>query len=208
MRISTLAACGLCVLAASAAHAQNIVVDPGFESATPGLHEASNPAPFPAALGDGAWTTTLGGVSVVNATVLAHSGSNSLDISPGNIGGISQTLVTVPGHAYDLSFFAEANFVTNAFSASFGGNVVFAQALPRTGLGTARYLQYTVPNLVAPSSSTVLTFNANSGNENADIFLDDVSVVARAAAVPEPGSLALLAGLVVPATLLLRRRRA
>jgi len=116
------------------------------------------------------------GISANSGTEYAALGAVGAD------GTVSQTLNTVAGQNYVLSFFlASDGALPNDFSVNFGGNLIAAgvslPAFPMT--------QFSF-DVTATSNSTTLTFFER--NDPAYLGLDDVSVVAT----PEPGSLALL----------------
>jgi flagellin len=133
----------------------------------------------------------------------AHSGSSALFAGPiGSDGFVSQTLSTVAGHVYTLSFWLSTDGGTPSdVGASFGGVSVFSQVNPGSSGG---FVLHTIANLVASSSSTLLSFNVR--NDPGFHFLDDVSVTT--AAVPLPAALPMyLAGL-AGAGVVAKRRRA
>ena len=175
-----LAAC----LGASAAHAGpgsisacnaavgNIVTNCGFET------------------GDLTGWSSNGGNNV--GTGASNANSGNYGISYGGVGRtfpLSQTLSTVSGTTYDISFWLDSNgSFTNEVSLSWGGATIFDQAdIPYSG-----WSQYSFTE-VATSSSTILQFGLRQ--DPGWSGLDDVVVIATAAAagqVPEPASMALL----------------
>ena len=197
------------------AQAQNLVQDPGFESANAGGGYVVYFAPD--TIGDGVWQVTAGAVVVQNNSALSalqsHSGSQFAYLTPNNsTNTLSQTLTTTPGTLYDLAFYAASDDTNNTFGVTFGGVPVpgIPTSLPDTSSGSgalqsSSYRQYTAMNLLATGSSTTLSFSAS--NPPGHIFLDDVSVVAVPAAVPEPGSIALLVGLGISGSVFVRRRK-
>ena len=113
---------------------------------------------------------------------------------------ISQTLKTVPGTTYTVSFWL-LNYpgnADNAFTAQFGGTTVYSE----TNAAASNYTEHSA-NVVATGSSTVLSLAGY--NVYSTDFLDDLSVNAI---VPEPGTWAGGALLLGAAGLVLRRRRA
>ena len=101
---------------------------------------------------------------------------------------LSQTIPTVPGGTYLLSFWeASDGFTPNVFQANWDGSPVLGPVVDDSAHG---FLHYTYP-LVASTASTTLAFL--SRNDQGFLALDDVSVEAHGAnAVPEPASLTLL----------------
>lgn len=118
---------------------------------------------------------------------LPHSGNYFAAL--GNVGSdgvISQTLSTVVGQTYDITFYLASDGSTpNDFSASFGSTKLID--LVNTPLTTG-YVQYTFAE-VAISGSTTLTFTER--NDPGYWALDDISV-APVSGAPEPGVLVLL----------------
>ena len=107
--------------------------------------------------------------------------SNTLDT-------ITQTLTTVSGQTYAISYFV-AGTHPNFLEVTFGGATLFNGTSPAAGVGSpSDYAEYTF-NSTATSTSTVLAF---SGQRTAggEILLDDVSVTASS--VAEPSNLLLL----------------
>jgi len=173
----------------------NLVVDGGFEAATdiPG----GSPSP--------PWVSNDG---VVIDNVFPHSGFQDAAManSPttGGPGTLSQMLPTVAGQDYVLDFwlFDEAGNPADSFTASLGtfsfmitGDMApvyteFTETVPSADVGNNAALSFSAINLIQAWN------------------LDDVSVTAVAAAVPEPAGSALLGtalilwlGLVVPGRL-------
>ncbi|HEY7303453.1 MAG TPA: hypothetical protein VH601_05040 [Bryobacteraceae bacterium] len=118
-----------------------------------------------------------------------HSGT--FEAYFGSVGGIlelSQTLSTVPGVSYTVTFWLAHSPETpfpylNSFDASFGGSTLLSQAgVPDTG-----YTQYSFSRL-ATGTSTDLLFAFR--DDTSYFSLDDVSVTPDA--VPEPGSALLV----------------
>jgi len=99
---------------------------------------------------------------------------------------ISQTLSTIPGQPYNLTFWLAHSQSNNAndFHVTWGGTPL----LDLVNANIFGYTGYAYSNEIASSSSTILTF---SGRENPSwYYLDDVSVTG--AAVPEPATMLLL----------------
>jgi hypothetical protein len=162
--------------AAVKASASNIVVDSGFETGIPSSYTGD--------MGDG-WVVTAGTGAICNAVTLAACGSAGpahtgdqmgfLDWS-NSFNTISQTLSTVTGQEYAISFWVLAAH-PNLLQVTFGGSTLFNGTSPTTG----DYAQFTFYS-TATSTSTVLAFSGQrvQGVE----LLDDVSVDA----VPEPAT--------------------
>jgi hypothetical protein len=123
------------------------------------------------------WTAT-GTTSVV--TTNPHSGVYDIQFGTvGALGTLTQTLTTVVGQQYTLTYWLAHNRTgagtPNDFQVTVGGVTLFDQ----TDMGTFDYTQYTF-TFTATSGSTVLQFG---GQENPSYFdLDDVSVTANGVA--------------------------
>ena len=154
---------------ALSAYAQNLVINPGFET------------------GDFTGYTQSGNTGFTSvSTAMPHSGSYSLDAGPTSSDGfLSQDIATVIGQSYTVSFFLANTDSTGGpddFSASFGGVTGYSI----TDSGPFDYTQISFDALATSATST-LQFGFMNGP--AYWFLDDISVTA---AVPEPNTLALL----------------
>ena len=215
--LSALVLCGLALAALPAAHAQNVVLNGDFES--------------PALAGDGViystdsafslpgWTYSTGG----NQVYLEHgkpfnvaryySGRQALSLNgDGAPVFLSQNLNTVAGQAYQFSFALNEENVFHTNSAT-AVRVDLGALSQNFTLGAQTGLNgYVVYSLLytATSASTTLTFTdiTPSSASGDSPFLDAVSLTRiNAAAVPEPGSVALFVGVGVTAAGFLRRRK-
>ena len=150
----------------------NLVVNCGFETGS-----------FPP------WTLpgTIGNFTVT--ALRPHTGTFDALAAPDSLILLSQSLVTTPGN-YNISFWLFSSSPTtpnNEFDVEFNGTTLFDQ----TDLSTFNYTEFMFSG-TATGSSTTLAFSARNDFANGGLFqLDDV-VVTRAAAIPEPTSLALL----------------
>lgn len=113
-----------------------------------------------------------------------HSGTYGAEFGAvGSLGYINQTLATVPGTTYLLSFWLGSpdGATPNEFQVSWAGTVLLdATDLPAFGWTN---LQFAV---TATNSSTVLQFGLR--DDPSELGLDDVSVVATTAPPPAPVS--------------------
>jgi hypothetical protein len=156
------------------ANAANIVNNPGFETGDFTGWTVNDPSGFTGVGSDAAF---------------AHSGTHYafLGATP-NTGSLSQSLATMGGTAYTLSFWLANDATpglgpTTAFEAFFNGVSVFALPGNSPVFG---YTQFTISGLVATGAATTLEFRYRHDN---DFFrLDDVSV-----SVPESFSTIWLA---------------
>lgn len=197
---------GLAMVAAAPALAGNIVLDGGFE-----LNDGS--------WSTGTWTNTTNTRGIHTGERAMMTGCLLIDFGC----RFRQSLATVAGQRYDISFWlyadgsVDANGTPvgqfdNGLQVWFGADVVktirnFASTNlgqdPRTG-GPSTLI--TIHDVLATSNSTLLQFGGY--HEPAAIWVDDVSVVAvePPAEVGEPGTLAL-AGLALAGMASLRRRK-
>jgi flagellin len=182
-RALSLLAFGLAsVVVAPLAYAQtNLVQNPGFEQ-TVGQGTTATSSPF--------WTVSSGfGTDFVSGGN-ANSGVWSAEFAATSAANaqsatLSQTIATVPGNYYVVSFFL-ANFGSphDTFLATFGGQTV----LSLTDAPAFSYTQYSMV-IRATSAQTVLAFTGEQ--DPASFGLDDVSVVAGPAPVMGGGLVSL-----------------
>ncbi len=154
------------LFATGAAHA-NLVANGGFE------------------MGFDGWTTSLDPLYDGVDVLTVHEGKFAAFFG-GADSSASQTLTTVAGNKYQLSFWltAEDNLgfdKPNSFSVDVDGNILMAL----TDVSAFGYTQYQF-DFVATGATTDLTFNFGQVYSYWD--LDSVNV-----RVPEPGSIGLLA---------------
>jgi hypothetical protein len=168
----------IAVLASAAltARAQNLVNNPGFET------------------GDfTSWTqwgdTSFSGVANLSPDgTPPHSGNFLSYYGPTSaMGGVQQNIGgTVAGNLYNISFWLanSDNSGNNAATITFGGTTL----LSLTNSPAFSFTQFTYTGIAASSNNALLQF----GFYNPPLYwdLDDVSVTA---AVPEPGTLGLIA---------------
>jgi|GEM_PF-940756 len=210
----------ICLIFGTASNglAQNLIVNGSFESGNypwgnsgAGPDAADLPAGSTAITG---WTLTLGcDVSALQPGnpygTVPEDGQVSIDLTGyqdhAPYGGVTQSISTVPGANYDLSFWVgidngnPADIGPAAVTAFAGSaSAVFANTL--TGNGN-QWEQFNLP-FTADSSPTTITVVGEFASSGHYIGLDNVSV----AAVPEPASLSLLT-LTAPALLARRRSK-
>lgn len=155
------------VMASSAipSHALNLVTNGGFET------------------GDfSGWTQSGSYMYVLPGS--AYSGNYGAALgTPGTFGSLSQTISTIPGQFYELSFALANSGGSNAFQAAVNGITMFSEE-------DGSYQPYTSYSNIftAESASTDIALYAR--NDSGAFSLDDVSV--DLAPVPEPATLLLL----------------
>ncbi len=169
-----LASLGLLSLAALPAAAQNLVVNPGFETGDfTGYTLGGNNNPN---------NILVATVYVTTAPVVfnPHSGTKFAVLGPiGSDGTLSQTLATTAGDQYQVGFYLASDGATpNDFSASFGGTTLFSQTNIPATTGYVNHT-FTVTGTGAPE---ILLFSFR--NDPGVLALDDISVTA-ANPVPE-----------------------
>jgi hypothetical protein len=118
---------------------------------------------------------------------------------------ISQTITTIPGNVYTISWFLAQDTATvppysNEFVASFGGSSVSGSDFDVLGYTQESFSVF----VTAPSM--LLSFTA--GNDLGEFLLDDISVTGPAATTPEPAAWMLTMSGLLAGFVLLRRRRA
>jgi len=197
-------------LAVSTAQAQNLIIDPGFET---GVFPQPNPIPLPAGSGGGwaAWGASI-------ATPTAHSGTYSALAwnNTWNPQGLYQVRAIGAGQTFELSAYymtpdpsltgyATPALVQLSFFDS-AGTGIGASAGDWLGVGAANtWVQSPVVSATAPAGTAYvgayLMMMNNDGASGFELYFDDVSLTL----VPEPSTLALL-GLGLAGALIWRRR--
>ena len=120
------------------------------------------------------WTQSgdTGFTSISTSSTYVHTGSHGAKLGPNTMGYLSQTLATVPGQAYVLSFWLKdvASGSPEIFLAKWNATTVYAITNPVAAFGWTD-LSFIV---TATTASTVLQF----GFENSPSYfgLDDISV--------------------------------
>ena len=163
--------------------ATNLVADPSFESPPFAQY---NPGP----IGDG-WSVVQGRISIMSNYQLytsAHSGEQFADLDSSNsVNELGQTLATVAGRQYDVSFWLSDDVGGDPLTVELGSTVLFNGSTPHSGLGVYDLFDY---HVVATGNSSLLSFTSQYAHAGGSIgaVIDDVSV----APLPEPATLALL----------------
>jgi hypothetical protein len=177
-------AAALAVLALSQAAQANLVLNGGFEDPNQAAGTWSIYASIPN------WTASTPGVEIRNAVEgTAYEGVNyaELDTTANSI--ISQTIATMVGAVYEISFAYSPRI--NIPSASNGIEVYFGGVLLGTvsGAGGSTH-NWQLPSYLATATAaaSILEFRAVGTSDSLGGSLDDVKVNA----VPLPGTVALL----------------
>jgi choice-of-anchor C domain-containing protein len=163
----------------------NLVVNGGFESPTifsPWL--TIGPGPL------GGWTIASGSVEILRSYWQPSEGLQSLDTAGDNSGLIHQTIATVPGTTYRLTFDLSGNpdggTTTKTLQVGFGAATQTFNF--DTTTTTRPNMQWSAQtwDIVATTSSSVLSFE-NIGTGPYGAALDNVSLTV----IPEPTALTL-----------------
>lgn len=157
---------------------------------TPGTHTDSYAQRDSLTAEDGSWYIQLGAVGDINGPPANQSSYDTL----------TQSVQTVKGTSYDLSFYLNDQSGGFDFNSMWNGSVIAA-------------IYHTIPDMWTQYSATVVgtggmdTLSLNGFDEisGGSGYLDNVTLV-QAQAVPEPKSL-MLALLASTAGFLIRRRR-
>jgi uncharacterized protein YhjY with autotransporter beta-barrel domain len=161
---------------ATSAAAQNLVLDPGFESPTGCAGGLGNCTGVPS------WT--LSGSAYVDGFsngVFAHSGSFAVGLvnngfaTSNNNGmsnsGVASQAIALQKGIYQFSFwYMIPSGLTGTLKASVGGTTVF-----NSNITNQSYLQ-SISTVTLPKGSDLIQFGAISLNPGGDLFLDDVSL--------------------------------
>ena len=162
----------------------NLVANPGFEADGPCTAGFRHLTPTD-------WSATpASSGSFFGIGLISHSGSCALQLEAvgTNDDIVSQTIATIPGASYLVSFWAEDYQAAGSYhlQATFGGQTI----LNTTSLLSGSY-QFFSDTLVASSATSILAFSGR--NPPTAVAIDDVDVTCVAGcSVPEPATLALL----------------
>lgn len=167
------------------------------------------------------WTVTSGDSIELRNDIVgkAQDGYMFVELDSRANSGMSQTIDTVVGQAYQVSFYASSRPQSDLYNGnSFAGNIVPASSNGLTmTFGTATVSVDTTANpttgniwtlytttFTATSTQTTLNFQATGTSDSYGTSLDNVSVTA----VPEPATYAMMAaGMLMLGALARRRQR-
>jgi len=193
------------VLATSfgAAHAGNLVVDGSFED------QAQAAGSWNVYSAINGWTTVSGsGIELRNDVAgTAFDGVNFVELDSYNNSAMAQTLTTVAGSTYDLSFAYSARAGVSAGSSPIEvlWNGVSIAAVTANGSNLSGNDWHVYNYTVTGTGSDTLTFRAIGVNDSLGGSLDAITVTA---AVPEPSTYAMMfLGLGLMGASLSRRRK-
>jgi hypothetical protein len=178
--IAACAAVALVFAGAGSVDADNIVVNGGFETGN-----------FSGWTQNGSFNIVTGGPDHTGNYIGGygpHSGDYYAALGTiGSLGTLSQTLTTVPGQTYTLSYFMASDGGTpSEFRVEWNGNTLIDQ----TNVAQQGYTSYSF-QMTAPGATSTLTFLER--NDPGYISLDDVTVgTALVSKTPEPSSVVLL----------------
>jgi choice-of-anchor C domain-containing protein len=216
----------LCVgLTATAwAGPSNLVTNGSFEEQQVSAKDDANPGGIWLPAGSDyltGWTIVSGSVDLVRSGSAPSDGYQSLDLNGNEAGIIEQIIHTAPGAWYLLQFDMAGNPVEDPLAVVtpadktmdvlWGPDVVMSPDYNVKTMGSSNYdMRWTTLSVLlqATTDQTTLGFRSTTMISRCGPMLDNVRLY-PVPAVPEPGALAMLGGmLIAPAGWLLRRRRA
>jgi choice-of-anchor C domain-containing protein len=179
----------------------NLVVNGGFES--PVIFSqwlTMGPGPL------GGWTIASGSVEILRSYWQPSEGLQSLDTAGDNSGLIHQTVATVPGITYRLTFDLSGNpdggTTTKTLQVGFGAAT---QTFDFDTTSTTRANMQWTPqtwDIVATTGSTILSFQ-NIGTGPYGAAMDNVSLTV----IPEPTTITLTGLAAICISVKLRKRK-
>lgn len=210
-----IALAALAVVSAGASAATNLIVDGSFEQITQiGVNSWGlvNQATLTSDEGLHGWkvTTTSGGATSLevrdNVAGAAQSGKNYIELDGVENDKISQSLATVVGQAYNISFWFSDR--TNVAGSSEGWALkagAYTAGIPGGGFNTSggNQWQHFTGSFVATSANTVFSLWGTGTSDSYGTSIDNISVTA----VPEPATMGLFAAGLAVLGLSARRRK-
>ena len=171
-------------LATSAsASGTNLLNNGGFESTAVTGDYTTYGASYGTGADLGGWTVDSGSVDVIGTYWVPAEGSQSLDLSGNEPGSISQTITTIPGVTYHISFALSANPDASpsrsaAAAVTWNGAAVTGSPFSFDSTNATRGAMnwaYQSADVVAGGNSATLAFTSNTGDPYGPA-LDDISV--------------------------------
>ena len=171
--------------------------------------------------------TTIPGWTVTNAQIAWLTAPNSAGIAlddgnffldltgdhdNGVFGGMTQTVNTIPGSSYTLGLDLGTQESNSQFRGPVSVNVQTGATsqgftfTPSVGSTGTQWKNFTL-NFLASGTTTPITITGTGAAGGAYLGLDHVTLSASTPATPEPGMLALLAGLGISGLAMRRRAR-
>jgi len=141
--------------------------------------------------GDFTGWTQSGDTSFDGVGLTHHSGNYGAFFGAfGAFSGISQSLSVVPGQTYTIDFYVKNGGGTPSAISVNWGTLNLLNTLPTVGDWT----HYNYSEVASGATTMDLEFR----NDDGFLYLDDVSVTAQTASVPEPSAMIDVAFLLVP----------
>ncbi len=202
MKISWLA----CILAGAVSGQANLITNGSFEN--PVVPVGSFENFIAGSTGITGWTVDGPEVSIVNGAYTseccafpAEDGNQWLDLTgdeSNSLEGVQQTVATVAGTQYNLSFWVGNTYdpggiygktsTVDVLLGGVDGSLLGAFTNHSTTKGTLMWEQFSTSFTATGSSTTLVFLNADPASDNSN-GLDNISLVAGTAVVPEPSVL-------------------
>jgi choice-of-anchor C domain-containing protein len=141
------------------------------------------------------WNVTFGNIDIVQTEWQAFDGIQSIDLVGYVIGKLEQTIPTVSGNQYEVTFVYSNNWGNGGGDALFeavGQSTLISDTISHWNAGSSdlHWVHYT-SLFTADSASTSIRLSALTRSNSGGVVIDNVSVVQSAQAIPEPGSMTL-----------------
>jgi choice-of-anchor C domain-containing protein len=174
---------------------------PGFATINAGTSFGS------ASNSSGPWTVTTGSIDLIgNYWQAPFNYGGSVDIDGNSPGGISQTVTTVPGQQYLLTFWLSGNPdgppETKSLFVTATADPPYSYTIGLNSHGSMNYIEEFL-NFTATTDSTLISFFSDDSDSPYGPVIGDVSL----AATPLPQTLSLIAGGIGLVGFIARRKR-